>query len=609
MKRNLLIIVSICFTLALGSCKKVTDFLDKPPGIDVNENTVFSSRVECEKYVASLYQLGMPTIFPVRPAEMGFGGNQMAGTGSVNGITSLLSGITDESETSESFAAPQDWNAGNVTPSNILAKEDIRYFWRWEAIRIANILLERVDEVPNADQAYKDMVKGEALFIRALCNFDMLKRYGGFPLVRSRIVAFEESKIPRSTLEACVNAIVQDCKDAVSKLPLTQPASFTGRAHQGAALALKARTLLYAASPLFNTATPPVSFGNAEDDKLICYGNFDNNRWALAADAAKEVLDWAAGAGYSLVDVTTNRAPAVVAGQKVTGNYRTAWEQHDNPEIILASKGWGAAKGNWQFPWQHLLPRKNYVTNGGGDWSPSSPTFNFVRKYEKRDGTPQTWNMAGGNDLLQKYNELDPRFAQTVVYVGARLNSSVTRTQIWEGAPSNKSTAKGGHWLLKFLPDNIMSASQVPHVPIFRINEVMLSRAEALNEANGGPTPEAYDEVNKIRNRSGMPNLPANLSKEQFRARVQNERDIELAFEEHRLYDIRRWRQAEEDGVMAGSFYGLEINKLNDAAPFPTAFSYKPFVFETRTFPRRLYYFPYPNNEVLKGTLKQNPEW
>ncbi len=605
MKKNILLLFAFTGLLAL-SCKKVTDYLDKPPGVDIDENVIFSSRVEVERYVATLYQFGLPSPLPWRTAETGVPASALV---VANGNNTITAGITDEAEGSEDFSYTQLWNGGSITPLNIVANEDYRYHIRWQAIRAANIILERINEVPNADAAYKDQVAGEALFIRAINNFEMLKRYGGFPLVLKRIVNVEDSKIARSSFEQCVNAIVKDCNDAVAKLPTTQPATFTGRAHKGAALALKARTLLYAASPLYNAATPPVSFGSAEDDKLLGYGTVDNNRWKLAADAARDVLDWAENAGVALIDVPGKRIPVITAGQRVDGNYRTAWEQNDNSEIILATKIFGGAKGVSSFPWQHVIPRSNHVANAGGFWVGTSVTFNFVRKYEKRDGTPQTWNAAGGNDLLQKYAELDPRFSQTVVYVGSRLHANVTQVQIWEGALSNKATAKGGHWMLKWVPDALPTTSQVPNVPLFRLNEIYLSYAEALNEFNNGPTAQAYDAVNRIRQRSGMPELPAGMSQEAFRQRVRNERDIELAFEDHRFNDIRRWKIAEQDGVMAGDFLGLEIQKLNNATPFPTAFSYKPFVFERRVWSSRQYFFPFDNNEVLKGNLKQNPGW
>lgn len=592
-----------CFLLLfLFSCKKVENFLDKAPGVDIDENRIFSSRVETERLVATMYQLGMPSIYPLRPADTGV---PITGAAQTNATTFT---ITDEADASESYAYTQAWNNGSINATNIYRNEDHRYFVRWQAIRVANIMLERIADVPT-DDAYKTMVRGEALFIRAVNNFETLKRYGGFPLIMKRVVEIEEAKIPRNTVEECVNAIVKDCNDAVALLPVVQPSNFTGRVTKGAALALKSRTLLFAASPLFNTATPYVSFGSAQDDKLLCYGNVDANRWKLAADAAKAVLDWADGAGVALIDDPARRIPNIVPGQKVDGNYRTAWEQHDNAEIILANKTWGGAKSVTSFPWQHVVPRNEHVPNAGGFWIGTTVTFNHIRKYEKRDGTPQTWNLAGGDDLLQKYSELDPRFAQSVAYTGARLHNNATRLQIWQGAPSNKNNCRGGAWMLKGVNDGIGTASQIPNVPVFRLNEVYLNYAEALNEFEGAPSQAAYNAVNRIRERSGMPPLPQGLNKEQFRARVRNERAIELAFEDIRFWDIRRWMIAEENGVMTGDMWGLEIQRLNNATPFPTAFSYKPYVFEPRVFPRKLYLHPFDETEVLKGSIKQNPGW
>jgi len=599
MKKDLVIFYGCLSLVFFISCKKVSDFLDKAPGVDINENTVFSSRVELDRYIATMYQFGLPSPLPLRTAETGF---------PVSGNNTNTSSITDEAEASESFSYTQNWNGGGINATNIIGNEDYRYSVRWQSIRIANIIMERIAEVPNLDPTYKEQVIGEALFIRAINNFEMFKRYGGFPLVLKRITTVEESKIPRSSIDDCVKAIAKDCDEAAAKLPIGQPLNFTGRATQGAALALKTRTLLYAASPLFNTATPYLNFGG-EDNKLICYGNYDVTRWRAAADAAKAVLDWAPTAGVALIDFPAKRIPVITPGGVVDGNYRTAWGQNDNTETILATKVFGGARSITSFPWLHVVTRSDYVPNAGGFWVGTSPTFNFIRKYEKRNGTPQTWNLAGGNDLLTKYDELDPRFSQTVAYVGARLHNNVTRVQIWEGALSNKATCKGGHWLLKWVPDAIGTIAQIPYVPLFRLNEIYLSYAEALNEASTLPPAEAYDAVNKIRNRSGMPSLPAGLTQQQFRDRVRNERDIELAFEDLRFNDIRRWMIAEQDGVMTGNFLGFEITRLNNAAPFPTAFSYKPFVFETRVWQRKQYLFPFDNNEVLKGNLKQNPGW
>jgi len=136
---------------------------------------------------------------------------------------------------------------------------------------------------------------------------------------------------------------------------------------------------------------------------------------------------------------------------------------------------------------------------------------------------------------------------------------------------------------------------------VFRVNELYLDYAEALNES-AGPVSEAYDAVNTIRARSAMPPLPANLSKEELRARIRNERAVELAYDNQRFFDIRRWLIAEEDGVMQGDFWGIHINKTGD-----TKFSWTPYVFEKRFFFKKMYLNPFPYSEVLKGDLVQNP--
>ncbi|UFH58001.1 RagB/SusD family nutrient uptake outer membrane protein [Spirosoma sp. KNUC1025] len=187
-------------------------------------------------------------------------------------------------------------------------------------------------------------------------------------------------------------------------------------------------------------------------------------------------------------------------------------------------------------------------------------------------------------------------------YNGSYYDRDAPLLETFQGG-RHATDCDGGAWLKKLLPDALSaSAGAVPNGIVFRLAEAYLNYAEALNEAQG-PVPAAYEAVNTIRARSGMPKLPAGLTKEQFRDRVRNERDIELAFEDHRLYDIRRWKIAENDGVMQGSFYGLKITKITGS----TDFKYEPYVFETRTFLTRMYLHPFLNTEVFKGYLVQNP--
>ena len=573
MKTIIRAIVCGVLCLAVSSCdKNLNEFLDKAPGVDVTENTVFSSKVQLETFITGTYRIGMHSIFTYNDAAL----IPTSRTFCINAP------ITDEAECEVTFMHPEQWNAGNVTSATTLvANEDYRYYIRWTAIRNCNIILERINEVPGLDETYKNQVIGEMKFIRALNYEEMLKRYGGVPIIDKRFQLTDDFQVKRSTIEEVVNFIVKDCDEAVAKLPATYTANFRGRATKTAAQMLKARTLLIAASPLFNSATPYLSLG--ADNKLICYGNQDNSRWQLAADAAKAALDLAPAGNFALI-----------TDKGVDKNYKYAWEQNDNAEVVLAEKVY-ASRGRTQFPWYGQQPVS--IINS---WGGVSVIHNFVRKYEKKDGTPQTW--PGGNDLNKKYAELDPRFAQTVGYNGSYYDKDVPLLETFQGG-RHAADCDGGAWLKKLLPDALSATSgAVPNGIIFRLAEAYLTYAEALNEAQG-PVPAAYDAVNTIRQRSGMPKLPAGLTKEQFRDRVRNERDIELAFEDHRLYDIRRWKTAENDGVMQGSFYGLRITKIAGS----TDFKYEPYVFETRTFLPRMYLHPFLNTEVYKGYLVQNP--
>ncbi len=555
------------------SCKKdVENYLDKAPGVDIDEALIFSSKVQLETFVAGTYRIGIHSVF----------GTTEAMTQARN--FTINASATDEAEADATFVHTQQWNAGTI--DNIgTGQEDHRFALRWTALRYAFIILERIKEVPNLDDTYRNQVMGEMKFIIALNYFEMLKRYGGVPLVTKRFQLGEDFKIPRSSIEELVNYIVKNCDESVGLVPATYPSNFRGRITKTAGLMLKSRTLLYAASPLLNRAQPVLSMANAADNKMLCYGNVDNNRWTLAANAAKAAIDAASLGSFALV-----------TDKGVDKNYKYVWEQNDNSEIVLAEKLYGI-RSRTQFPFYGLQPVA--IVNS---WCGVSVIHNFVKKYEKRDGTPQTWDAAGGNDLNVKYSELDYRFAQTVAHNGSYWNRDIPILETFQGG-AQAANCFGGAWLKKFIPDILSTASgATPNNILFRLGEVYLNYAEALNEAQG-PVAAAYEAVNTIRNRSGMPNLPSGLTKDQFRTRIQNERDIELAFEDHRFWDIRRWVIAEKDGVMKGGMQGIKVARVG----VTTQFSYLPYVFETRTFLPKMYFNPFTQNEVFKEYLVQNP--
>jgi len=459
---------------------------------------------------------------------------------------------------------------------------DKRWESRWKAIRIVNILLERIDNVP-VDEEYKTQIKGEAKFIRALNYFEMFKHYGGLPIVDHRFQITEDFLIQRSTLQATLDFIIKDCNEAIEQCPAIYAPNYRGRATKLAALALKSKALLFAASPQFNTGSPVLDIPGHND--LICFGSVDGNRWQLAADAAKAAIDAAPASGGFLI---TN--------QDVSQNYKYSWEVMDNSEIILADKK--KLKSEWGLI-RVLYPSTMY----GGEMG-NTVTLNFVKYYEKLDGTPQVWNMNGGNDLNQKYAELDPRFKQSIAVNGSYWNSdfpSIQTTTVPVGR--DLSGCSGGAWQRKPLPDAYNRKKDVPfHWAIFRVNELYLNYAEALNEAQG-PVPAAYDAVHIIRSRSGMPDFPAGMTKSEFRTKLRNERAIELAFDAHRIFDERRWLISDTEGLMKGSMWGIKIYEI----PGSTEFRYEPYVFSIRTFYPRMYLHPFKQSEVDKGYIIQNP--
>ncbi|MFN3489097.1 MAG: RagB/SusD family nutrient uptake outer membrane protein, partial [Emticicia sp.] len=245
MKKIYLLFTLCC--LISSSCNK--DFLDKAPGVDLTENNVFLNKASLENFMATVYKYSVHSNFRYRTqGDLPF--SQVNATDCIHPSSS----ISDEGDASEAnFVNNNRWNEGTVLPANIVNVEDFRYFIRWIALRQINLVLKRVNEVPDADDAYKKQVMGEVKFLRALNYMEMLKRYGGVPIIDKVFEAGVKADVPRSSFEDCVKFILKDIDEAVPNLPVAYSASQTGRATSVAAAALKSEVLLYAASPQYNT--------------------------------------------------------------------------------------------------------------------------------------------------------------------------------------------------------------------------------------------------------------------------------------------------------------------------------------------------------------------
>jgi hypothetical protein len=625
MKKVILSSISVIAFLFLSvvfySCEDMMgDYLEKAPGVDVTEDTIFSNRNRAETFLFSIYEYGIHS-------NLSYAGSWEARDreGYANPEATMMDGCSDEAECTTDFYFPQHWNRGAIGPNLHPDDLDGRFELRFKAIRRVTILIDRIDDVPDMTGAEKEQWKAEAKVIRAMNYLEMFKRYGGMPIIDRRLSVDDDLKIPRSSVEDLVDFIVRECDEAIPHLQAFYPgdSNLKGRIHQGVAHAIKSKTLLYAASPLFNTATPYLSLG--ENNRMICYGNQDIKRWEKAAEAARDALIWAENSGCSLINNPSD----------VANNYYNSWSVYDNDEIILAEKS-QIRTGGWIWPWGEFTrffpPNKGY----GG----TSPTLNFVRKYEKRDGTIQTWNNVGvtGYDVQEKMLELDYRFRATVFYNMSYGNVDVPLLKMYQEAIpeieeegvqfQNGQTlqlvgaitkCKGGFWLSKNRPPSLGGSNYalVPNSTLYQLNEIYINYAEAMLEAFGslnvqpaGYTLSGREAINIIRKRSGQPEIQAGSGPyASERELVRNERSIELAFSNHRFWDIRRWMIAEEEGVMQGDMLGIEINLIEpNAEPQPDkGFKYVTKVFEKRTFYRKMYLHPFTTDEVNKGYLVQNP--
>jgi hypothetical protein len=591
-----------------------------------------TSKAETEAFLDTLFLYGIHSNLPY--------GTFPPYDGSIehfaNPDPTLSSGASDESETCAQWYNTQKWNDGSVSPFNT---DDDRYYHRIMAISKCNILLRDVDGIPDLSEQEKNQIKAEAKFIRALNYFEMFKRYGGMPVIEN---AFDPNKYafeyPRNSLKEMIDFIVKNCDESIPGLPAFGSAFSPdkGKITRGASYALKAKVLLYAASPLYNTAIPYMSFKNPTFNSLVCYGNYDKSRWKLAAQAAKDVLVWASQYNCSLI-----------TGRGVENNYRVSWEEYDNAEIIFAQKQ-KTSLGCWTWPWSA------FSKHAPGNWGESgvSPTMNFISKYEKRDGTKQQWAKIGttGYDLQEKLLEMEYRFQYSVSYNMSKWNNEQLHVPFYQEAipviegPGTHwdhpiSGINTGFYLHKLYPYIIDSNTwrYTPNSTLFQLNEIYLNYAEAVYEfyGSGDATLEGYSltarqAINIIRERSGQPPVNESIYNGSFREAIRNERAIELAFDNHRFWDIRRWMIA-DDGInnaMQSPIVGIKINLIDptvilidpngdpsnlaninlNAAPINYGYKYTPYIFEVRSFKRRMYMHPLPIAEINKG-LEQNPSY
>ncbi len=577
MKRHLYIYIlfAVC---CISSCKKI---LEKPLGSDITEETIFSARTNALTYLAETYRQILPFGFPY------FNSNNI-----YRNDRTILANTCDESNFPVGYAPASEQNIAGFDPTVLRLTIDA-FAQNYVGIRYAWKLYENIDKVVDMTQQEKDEIKAECKALVALRYANMLKNYGGVSLVKSSLSLQDEIKIERSGIGETVDYIISLCNEALPALPNSYSTSFTGRVTAGVARAVKAEALLFAASPLFNSAQPYLPSPKPE---LVCYGNYDRNRWKLAADAAKEVIDWASANGCYIIN---------------TGNpfvdFGNATSAMNNPEILLAYQG-GSVGQNGFTQW--YLPTLGAFNEG------NNLTYNFLPNFYKSDGTDQQWPAISDaprnfSEYITKMDQMEPRFKSSFWRYGASAwnNPNLARFAWNYNATISDLNASGVTKLAKFTY-NYQGGTNVNFAqdwPIYRLSEFYLNYAEAMNEYEANHE-QSYWALNIIRQRAGLPDIlasnPEADSQEELRQIIRRERAVELYAEEHRPYDIRRWKIASQPGVYGGAFYtfGYTKNAANNAY-----LTYQVRLIENRYWNDKMFLCPIPQAEVNKGYTTQNP--
>ncbi|MBC7407629.1 MAG: RagB/SusD family nutrient uptake outer membrane protein [Arcicella sp.] len=601
-----------------------TDFLNTKPLDKISSDATWADGALSQAFVFNVY------------SYLGYGGFE----------EQALAAYTDEAMFTHSGRNINTFTEGSETPGS-LSWMSPTYEWNrmYLAIRQANIAIDNLPKATFSDIKLKDQLLGEALFLRAYYYQQLVRFYGGVPLISKPYGLNEDYTIARSTYEDCIKFIVADLDKAVTLLD--GKTMVAGRTSKVAALALKSRVLTYAASDLHDGATVKskvsslASYPNLE---LVAYTTGDRtSRWQAAKAAAKAVLDLTSGyrlnltAPASAADGRANYVSISMGGKSAVGDASAENEllfQRTHTALYVAEDNWPLGGIHYGI---------NNGPNGYHNWAGNTPIQQLVDDYEMMDGSKFDWNKPA--QKADPYANRDPRLGATILYDGSiwkprpsdvaglepanqvqtgyyddgkggRINGIDTR----ESAVENWNGSRTHYYTRKFIDsdpgiaDNQSSAQVIPW-PFIRTTEIALNYIEASIEV--GDEAEAKNWLNKIRFRAGMPAVTD--AGAALKNRYRNERRVELVYEEHRYHDARRW-------VIAPTTVGRGIKAINvDAKLKPGATPSVPYKYdkskytytytpvdntenETRNWNDKMYFRPISRDEINRNAkLIQNP--
>lgn len=490
----------------------------------------------------------------------------------------LLADATDDAVASEDGSTIGTFTNGGYTAT---VNADNSWQANYASIRKCNLFIQNFGKV----HLRKDLLviqgqywRAENRFLRAMFYYELIKRYGGVPLIGDKVFNLEDNiNLPRNTFDDCANYIAKECdavKDSLRPDPVA--AGDYGRITQGVALTLKAKVLLLAASPLNNPSN-------------------DAGKWRRAKNAAADVIRLNA---FSLEPQFAN-----------------VFLTRKNNEVILAYQR------AVTFDVETNNAPVGYVNGSTTSRGRTSPTQDLVDAFPTVKGLPITSDIKSGAnptgyDPADPYSNRDPRLALTVFYNGQKWLSRTVET--FDGGKDrpggNVTQTKTGYYMRKFMADfsnNTAYSNQTHNFPIFRYADVLLMFCEAKNECDGpgASTDSVYNYLRAIRARAGIsagaaPNqygLASGMSQADMRNTIRNDRRVEMAFEEQRFWDLRRWKIAET--VYNQPLHGMRIIKSATTINYNVEQLNTPFLF----FAPRMYRYAIPYSEIVKNpNLTQN---
>ena len=596
MRINKILVSALVMALSFYSC----DYLDVPPINIIQDDAIFNSESGITSYMTTLYY-DLP-IEDFRYTQQGF---NVSGKG--QGRLPNVSGeaMCSSSDDISTIGDGTWWGC-----------------WDYGKIRRVNYFLKNFPAYKSNFQntVLADAWMGEAHFIRAYCYFAMVKRYGGVPILREPqeyVGDIESLKVPRDTEKACYDFIAEDLDEAFRLLPDNEEILGKGRATKYAALALKSRAMLYAGS-IARYGTVDLN-GLVGIDKALA-----NDYFELAYKAVKELEK---SKRFSLYRKNSDKEK----------NFAELFLAEDSPENIFCkyfqrnvnAHGWDV----------YFVP---YQYRGNGFSSNMNPTLEFVEMFEHKDGTPANFAERAKNtyfdDPSELFQNMDARFGGSIIYPNAIFKGEPCSIQkgliiedgskkenatnyeeavytandgqvyhiVGKSGSGNYSGNMTGFFMRKYLNENMPQSEVIEnyseqHWIEFRYAEALLNGAEAAVEM-GQHLDDALLWINDIRSRADIKQLSlSDLTVD----KVRHERRIELAFENHTYWDLRRWRIADKE-IETKQYTGLcpyfDINKQKYIFEEVAANKYY------YTFDVKMYYERIPDGEIAKNEkLKQNP--